>query len=186
MTVGQRILIAKTCTGCGELLLSDCFKFTGSKGYLNPRCRICEAALRRAGGSPWKKKMRPRQLVARSCVGCGEIKMADEFAIKSSRCRPCASRHTVDWQRSHLSPQQQSDATIRKHQKRQAKSLDTASRRGYQWTGPEFELLARDDLSNVQLAEMLGRTFHAVRFMRHQLKRQLPRAVYMAGVSDRT
>lgn len=52
----------------------------------------------------------------------------------------------------------------------QAESAKTARRSGGRWTGPELELVARDDLTVSELAERLGRTFHAVSHVRAALR----------------
>lgn len=54
----------------------------------------------------------------------------------------------------------------------------TAPRNGYEWTGPELELLlTRDDLSNFELARHLGRTYYATCSKRNQLKREQETAI---------
>lgn len=62
----------------------------------------------------------------------------------------------------------------------QDRSLEHAHRYRAEWTGPELELAARTDITHVQLAEMLGRTVHAVRTKRHKLRTK-PREQWLAG-----
>lgn len=57
----------------------------------------------------------------------------------------------------------------------------TAPRWGYQWTGPELEIASRPDLSALQVAQMIGRTVHAVRTARQRMKAD-PRFITLAGV----
>jgi hypothetical protein len=45
-------------------------------------------------------------------------------------------------------------------------------RSGYQWTGPEFEIITRDDLSVRQAALMTGRSMAAVQVKRNRLKNE--------------
>jgi hypothetical protein len=61
-------------------------------------------------------------------------------------------------------------------------SLADAHRHGYEWTGPELELLSRSDLSARQLAAILGRTTYAVQFQRQKLRREEPRSIKLAGI----
>jgi hypothetical protein len=51
-----------------------------------------------------------------------------------------------------------------------------------QWTGPELELCLRQDLTVRQLAEMLGRSFYAVRIMRQKVRKE-PKYIIAAGGS---
>lgn len=48
-------------------------------------------------------------------------------------------------------------------------SLESAKRHRYEWTGPELEMVSRDDLTASELAEGLGRTVAAVQAMRKRL-----------------
>ncbi len=69
-----------------------------------------------------------------------------------------------------------------KAQARQARSLETARRYGYEWTGPELELAARKDLTATQVAAMIGRTVAAVMTARRRLKDD-PKFINLAGLS---
>ena len=63
----------------------------------------------------------------------------------------------------------------------QNQSLETARRNGFQWTGPELELIARSDLTAEQASAMLGRTYFAVVRMRRRLRVE-PKLVNLAGL----
>jgi hypothetical protein len=65
-------------------------------------------------------------------------------------------------------------------------TLTTATNHGKQWTGPELEILARDDLTHRDASLLLGRSFYAVVTMRHKLRRGEPIPVYLAGVNVHT
>lgn len=65
--------------------------------------------------------------------------------------------------------------------KAQRATLNRAHRRGQQWTGPEMELLARQDITARQIAEMLGRTYASVSTMRWRLNRE-PMLDHVAGI----
>lgn len=62
----------------------------------------------------------------------------------------------------------------------QAETLERASRRGAEWTGPELELVARTDLTTKQVALALNRTYSAVRAMRQKVRKD-PKTVFLAG-----
>lgn len=71
---------------------------------------------------------------------------------------------------------------LRSYHKTQADTLPAARRHGYRWTGPELELLSRDDLTLKQKSVMLGRTFSATRTMWARLKVDT-KVILLAGVS---
>jgi hypothetical protein len=64
-------------------------------------------------------------------------------------------------------------------------SLAGARRRGYQWTGPELEVLSRRDLTNREVAEMLGRSYYGVVHKRRQLDEDEPIPAWLAGERSR-
>lgn len=55
-----------------------------------------------------------------------------------------------------------------------------ARRYGYEWTGPELELAARQDLTVTEIAKMLGRSYAAVSSQRQRLRND-PRKIALAG-----
>lgn len=57
-----------------------------------------------------------------------------------------------------------------RYRKAQAETQDVARSNGAEWTMPELELLERDDVSNLDCARMLGRTYSAVATMRWRLR----------------
>ena len=57
-----------------------------------------------------------------------------------------------------------------------------ATRNGQQWTGAELEIATRDDLTAVEAAEMLGRTYQAVMNVRHLCKSD-PKYIHLLGAS---
>jgi hypothetical protein len=64
----------------------------------------------------------------------------------------------------------------------QAETASAARRHGRVWTGPELEIAARDDLSNKEIALMLGRTYAAVDHARRGIKID-PRKQFLAGLA---
>lgn len=66
------------------------------------------------------------------------------------------------------------------NRKRNARSRDTASHHCQEWTGPELEVAAREDLTESEVAHMLGRTVAAVQSARRDLRVD-PRKARLAG-----
>lgn len=64
--------------------------------------------------------------------------------------------------------------------KAQGATVSAADRSGQQWTGPELELLSRDDLSVHEIARTIRRTFYAVRQMKTRLHIE-PKLQNLAG-----
>lgn len=62
----------------------------------------------------------------------------------------------------------------------QAETLEGASNNYKGWTGPEMELILRNDLTATETAQMLGRTVYAVRAMRRRCSID-PRVQVLAG-----
>lgn len=89
-----------------------------------------------------------------------------------------------EWQRGRYAerPEESRARSRADYGKRQRETLPTAVNRGKQWTGPELEIAAREDLTATQVALMLGRTEAAVRVMRHKL-REDPRKINLAGLA---
>lgn len=62
------------------------------------------------------------------------------------------------------------------------KSLQGANNYGKEWTGPELELVVREDLTLNQIAEMLGRSFSSVCAARHKSKHD-PKFIELLGAT---
>lgn len=52
-----------------------------------------------------------------------------------------------------------------------------------EWTGPELEVAARDDLSVTEIARRLGRTYAAVSVIRHKIRHD-PKTINFAGIAE--
>lgn len=76
------------------------------------------------------------------------------------------------------------EASMRWQKERNAELLGQAKRHNAQWTGPELEIAAREDLSASQVAEMLGRTLWAVMTMRKRMRVE-PSQQWLAGHRSR-
>lgn len=116
-----------------------------------------EAALR-AGGMLHPPRTLPFRALARTCENCGTLITTPDGLIRKDAgplpaCRGCRLARVTDYQR-RLRVQLQ----------------DRASNRGKEWTGPELETAAREDLTVRQVAQMLGRTLDGVRWVRRQLQ----------------
>lgn len=62
-----------------------------------------------------------------------------------------------------------------------SQTLENATRHRYPWTGPELEIAARKDLTDMEVAQLLGRSRYAVQNARARLERD-PRYRDLAGV----
>lgn len=103
------------------------------------------------------------------------------------RCDPCTNANTLAsrpayerWLERH--PGRLNELERRSYRSRQARTLEMATRYGYQWTGPELEIAGRPDLSAYEVARMLRRTYAAVRHMRRKL-REDPKIINLAGLA---
>lgn len=74
-------------------------------------------------------------------------------------------------------------ARRRRHHNQQ-RATASAPSRYKEWTGPELEIAAREDLTTREVALMLGRTFSGVKGMRAKLLRD-PRKQALAGTDYR-
>lgn len=122
-----------------------------------------------------------RTLVARTCDTCGEMRDASSFERGTGgwrhTCRKCRGNLDVDQlDRNRISNRH---TTARS----QNRTLDQAQRRGYQWTGPELEVVLRQDLTAEVAARMLGRTLYAVRGARAKARHD-PKWVQLVGLGD--
>lgn len=121
--------------------------------------------------------LKPDWILAKTCTGCGKLGQNKDFRRTRSgkgqpqlagMCRQCES--ATSYERSRRSGFKSS----RDHRQReQARSLPRAykSASNQEWTGPELELLTREDLTAKQIAGMIGRTINAVLQARTKLRR---------------
>lgn len=100
------------------------------------------------------------------------------------RCQACSTANSEYLQQYRHDParadQLRDDERVYKAARQRA-SLATAIRYGQQWTGPEMELVSRDDLTFAEMATMLGRSVAAVGSKRRRILRGEPVAVRLAG-----
>lgn len=103
----------------------------------------------------------PRTLLAKTCLLCGELKMASDFGrvakiYYNSYCHRCKNLTS-------------SVPTTRRHQQR---ALEVAVRYGQPWTVQELNKLqemAAEGLSGPQMALALNRTVYAVYTMKNKI-----------------
>lgn len=95
--------------------------------------------------------------------------------IEGCRCSECLTAYRT----------QQAAAARDNYSANQQRTVVGAVKSGQQWTGPELEILAtrvaEDDLTLVEVAAMLGRTFGACRMMRWKILHD-PKYMKAAGV----
>jgi hypothetical protein len=146
--------------------------------------RIANSNLRK-GIVPSVPKGSPFRVLASSCGKCGtlltekhprksepSVRTHHECVNKWRRDRRRDSSEFRDGERARDAVRYQRDRERRDATSErsllnlQAETLPTATRSGYQWTGPELEIATRSDLTVKEAARMLGRTYYAVRTMR--------------------
>lgn len=120
-----------------------------------------------------------RTLLARTCRECGELCPGASFSSSGSGhrgfvCGSCKWQGLDETQRAII---------YGRDSRRNAKFVPIATHYGEQWTGPQLELVVtRTDLTNVELAKMLGRTPAAISTARQKAKTD-PKWMQVAGVS---
>lgn len=93
---------------------------------------------------------------------------ANGYAQWGCRCEACTKAHN--------------DRTVHRSNAKNSRSQEWAVKRGQQWTGPELEIALRDDLTAVEAAKILGRSFSAIQHARARSRRD-PRYIKLAGTS---
>jgi hypothetical protein len=150
-----------------------------------------EATLRR-GGALHPPAGLPYRALAVSCPECGALRTTPDHLLRKDAGRlPSCPRCRVMRVTRNKKRRREVDDDFRREERRRsdrnvkrANDVTAASARNWnkQWTGPELEIAARDDLSARQVALMLGRTLYAVKHMRRQLRID-PRKINLAAVS---
>lgn len=132
---------------------------------LGQRGRLVRSLLREAGIEPERRAPRTAQH--------GDPGM---WQTRRCRCAVCDQarreyRRAREWDRQEDAVRAARVESMRvDRERRQQVSLETARRSGARWTGPEMELVAREDLSATEVAQMIGRTLHAVTHARAALR----------------
>lgn len=132
------------------------------------RCDICRAA-----GAEYRRRRTSELLISDDRHGSADNYVA---GCRCDMCRSWMSAKSLRYARK-TGWKAQRDAA----RKSQAESLDRAANYGKEWTGPELETLARDDLTNRAAAALLRRTIYAVRTKRRLIRDEDPRVMAMLG-----
>jgi hypothetical protein len=107
-------------------------------------------------------------------------------AREYKRARYAANRQRITAQKRlgyAADPEKPRDRSRTRYETVRAETRRQARRHYYQWTGPELEIAARQDLTAKQVALMTGRTYGAVTSMRRRL-RDDPKVIWLAGLDD--
>lgn len=133
----------------------------------------------------------PYRQLARTCPGCGDLLTTPDPLIRKDagplpKCARCRTRKAVERRRkrSSIDPEYRKRLranTARNQGRRELETTPTAARSGYEWTGPELEVAARPDLTARQAAEMIGRSYYAVKRARWRINMD-PRKARLADV----
>lgn len=138
----------------------------------------------------WRKAFPGNPLITtpgvKRCTKCQQDKPLDGFAAcapradgRTSECRVCRNASTSAYRRAHgraprrITEKERERMTFSSKEcerRAQAETSDQARNHGKEWTGPELDLAARNDLTAKQVALLLGRTLKAVRVQRHLIR----------------
>jgi hypothetical protein len=185
----------KTCTKCKrERLLDDFGADARRPGGKQSQCRECQSRRirERYATDPEVREKRKAYARARHQENRDEElarrreyhrEHRDEENARRSEYYQENRDRQLDYHREHYR-EHADDVKVTaavKTQEYQAETLPHARRYGYQWTGPELELAARDDLPLTEIARMLGRSYKAVVNARYEMRRD-PRYRDLAGL----
>lgn len=103
------------------------------------------------------------------------------------RCGRCTTAKTAEVNRWRREAPEKFAAAVDRWRLRDKRlndeSRDHASRWHEQWTGPELEIAAREDLTAAQVAALIGRTIAGVRTVRQRLRDE-PDALRRGGLTS--
>ncbi len=150
----------------------------------------------RRGVPPAPSPLSPYRVLARTCRRCGTLNTTPLHLIRKNagplpRCSGCAVRYTTERHRRLMKEDEDYRRRFQNYARPinarlvarwQQQTRESATRNGYEWTGPELETIARGDLTARQSALLLGRTLAAVQRQRHLMKEN-PRKARLAGLA---
>ena len=150
----------------------------------------------RRGVRPSPSPLSPYRVLARTCRLCGVLNTTpSDLIYKDSgrlpRCSGCSVRYVTERHKRLMKEdagyrqRYQANANVlsRAHYARkQIETSASATKNYYEWTGPELEIVAREDLTARAAPLMLGRTAAAVQMQRHLLRVD-PRKINLAGIA---
>lgn len=119
------------------------------------------------------RRIGSRPLIAKSCYECGLLLQADWFAFYpsrrtwSQRCKKCDSAYTQrqPGNRAYIARSSGDRDNAAKKWLREAQSytMERATRNGQEYTDADMEVLSNPDLTTIDKALALGRTYFAIR-----------------------
>jgi hypothetical protein len=126
----------------------------------------------------------PFRHIAKTCTGCGELRTTPDHLIRKDsgpypRCSTCGTRRALSYKRTRSAiddeykrkvEAQARAATMRTIGRLQSETLPNASQHHKEWTGPDLEMVLRQDLTVREIALRLGRTFAATAMARHRAR----------------
>lgn len=153
------------------------------------RCETCKSA-KRARDRDRREKLRRRVKEGDASLTHGTATL---YSKGNCRCEPCAlayAEHQARWRERNPGKESEyaqrwraGDSGKRNLSKRKVQAL-RAPRSGYIWTGADLEtVVTRVDLTDAQLADMLGRSLNAVAMARFKATHD-PKWIKAAGVDE--
>ena len=150
---------------------------------------IARAAHSAAAAARWEndpQQIGTRTLLAMTCKKCGRLQPGTAFRLSGQSkgrtrmgrwdrrtwygpCATCRSRRNDELVRRDEDRLAKSHKTFNQRMKR-ANDAMPQPRKGYQWTGPELEVIERRDLTARQAGVLIGRSKYAVEEMRKRIK----------------
>jgi hypothetical protein len=121
-----------------------------------------------------------RTLLAKTCKQCGELRPGSAFHLnhlgkhhcgRDSVCTRCRKRRSRELIRQDETRRIATNEQSARAAKRRNHAMPQP-RGGYQWTGPELEIIEREDLTAQQAGLMIGRSLSAVYTMRWLIRNE--------------
>lgn len=122
------------------------------------------------GEVPGPPRSLPYRTLAYSCGKCGKLlspKYIHKAQPRTIQHHACGNAYVRERRLRDESFRNRLDERSRlAYERKQRRSLETSTRKGYAWTGPEIDIAMRADLTYEQAALMLGRTVAGVMYVR--------------------
>ena len=146
--------------------------------------RLVSASVRRARREIDPHVIGARTLLAATCKNCGELRPGSAFASggRIDQCNHCRAQRM--WKA--IKQDDEKRKSFHKASRLRAKRANDAMpkpRNNYLWTGPELEIIEREDLTAMQAGLMIGRSRAAVTHMRSAIRRE-PKWQRMLGAQS--
>ena len=151
-----------------------------------------EATLRR-GGILNPPRSLPYHMLARTCLGCGDLVTTPAHLLRRDagalpKCHTCHIAAVLATKKKRAARDPEFYRALRNHADRQrgraqSRTMERARNRGQQWTGPQLEIAAREDLTAAEVAVLTGRTLYAVKHARRKLRDE-PKWIQVVGLGQ--